>query len=102
MNLKVDFPEHLSEDCLSCIKGFFITDPKERLGCGKNGLAKLKSHPWFKSIDFELLENKQLKPPFIPTSKDKTSNKFFDQDCINSNVNDSNLVIENENFQQWS
>lgn len=87
---------------MSVIKGFFVTDPKERLGCGKNGLQKLKNHPWFKNVDFELLESKQLKPPFVPTAKDKSVNKYFDQDCINSKVDESVLHVENEHFPHWS
>eukprot|EP01084_Bolivina_argentea_P047384 87297_1 len=33
---------------------------------GANGFDEIKHHPWFDSIDWGLLENGYLKPPFIP------------------------------------
>jgi serine/threonine kinase 32 len=40
--------------------------PKHRFGHGPQGFEKLKSHSWFRGLDWESLENKTANPPFIP------------------------------------
>lgn len=52
--------EHLSPECYSLLTGF-LCDPKERLG---NDIEKIKSHPFFTSIDWTNLLS--LPPPFVP------------------------------------
>jgi len=56
---------------LQVLQGFLERDPSRRLGCksGGQGLNDIKQHPWFKSIDWELLMSKQQPPPFVPDSK---------------------------------
>ena len=41
---------------------------ESRLGCKPNGegLKDLMRHPWFKSIDWDALEAKEVLPPFVP------------------------------------
>jgi len=34
-------------------------DPNQRLGC-KNDAVEIKSHPWFKSIDWERVYKKEV------------------------------------------
>ncbi|KAJ1806037.1 hypothetical protein LPJ75_005155, partial [Coemansia sp. RSA 2598] len=58
----------VSFDCISAMRGFLQKDPTQRLGCGANGLDSIKSHPFFASINWPLLEAKQLDPPFAPSS----------------------------------
>jgi len=41
-------------------------NPQTRLGCGPEGAKEVKEHPFFKSIDWELLEKKECQPPFVP------------------------------------
>jgi hypothetical protein len=47
---------------------FLERDPNKRLGYrpGGGGMADIKSHPWFKGIDWEALYNKEVVPPFEP------------------------------------
>jgi hypothetical protein len=42
---------------------YVIIKPKKRLGY-KNDSADIKSHPFFKKIDFNLLIKKKIKSPF--------------------------------------
>jgi serine/threonine kinase 32 len=39
-----------------------------RLGCRPNGqgMTDIRRHPWFKSIDWDSLEAKEIQPPFVP------------------------------------
>lgn len=43
-------------------------NPNKRLGCvvAQNGEDAIKQHPFFKEIDWALLEQKKVKPPFKP------------------------------------
>lgn len=44
---------------------------EQRLGCRQSsGLKDLQAHPWFKTIDWDLLEAKQITPPFVPDVSD--------------------------------
>jgi serine/threonine kinase 38 len=53
----------------------FICDPEERLG--KNGVDEIKSHPFFKMINFDLLPT--YKAPWIPNLKDYYDISNFDK-----------------------
>jgi hypothetical protein len=35
-------------------------------------------HPWFEGVDWNLIFNKKIKPPFRPRLADKTDVKNFD------------------------
>lgn len=47
---------------------FMTKNPHKRLGCvaAQNGEDAIKQHPFFKEIDWVLLEQKKIKPPFKP------------------------------------
>ncbi|CEG66939.1 Putative AGC protein kinase [Rhizopus microsporus] len=64
----LQFPEKIqvSVECRQVIHGLLAKRPKDRLGHGREGLQKLKSHPWFHGLDWEQLESKKAQPPFIP------------------------------------
>ena len=43
-------------------------NPKTRLGCRGKGrdIPDIREHPWFASIDWDVLEQKEAQPPFVP------------------------------------
>lgn len=53
---------------LSSSPQFMTKNPHKRLGCvvAQNGEEAIKQHPFFKEIDWLLLEQKKIKPPFKP------------------------------------
>uniref|UniRef100_A0A672HE51 Protein kinase C n=1 Tax=Salarias fasciatus TaxID=181472 RepID=A0A672HE51_SALFA len=62
---QIRIPRSLSVKAASVLKGFLNKDPKERLGCHpQTGFADIMGHPFFRNVDWELLEQKQVVPPF--------------------------------------
>ena len=51
-----------------------INNPDERLG--KNGIEEIKSHPFFKGVDWDNIRN--TKAPFIPDIKNDYDTKYFE------------------------
>ncbi|THV07983.1 kinase-like protein [Dendrothele bispora CBS 962.96] len=66
-----DSRDKLSNEGVSALKQFMKRDPTKRLGCrpGGRGMEDIRRHPWFSSLDWEKLENKELVPPFVPDMK---------------------------------
>ncbi|XP_049876039.1 atypical protein kinase C isoform X3 [Pectinophora gossypiella] len=62
----IRIPRSLSVKAASVLKGFLNKNPVERLGCGEHGFLDIVNHPFFKSIEWEALEQKQVLPPFKP------------------------------------
>lgn len=63
----IRIPRSLSVKAASCLKGFLNKNPEERLGCHpQTGFSDIMSHIFFKAIDWEALENRQVPPPFKP------------------------------------
>ena len=52
------------------IRGLLDPLPERRMGCGPKGLREVKRHVWFKEaeLDWDAMEAKQIRPPFIPPS----------------------------------
>ena len=65
----------LSPEAKDLIKKM-ITDPNKRLG--KNGAEEIKSHPFFKGVDWENIRD-TMKPPFIPELENDYDTKYFDE-----------------------
>uniref|UniRef100_A0A3B4DY10 Protein kinase C n=1 Tax=Pygocentrus nattereri TaxID=42514 RepID=A0A3B4DY10_PYGNA len=76
------YPVWLSKEAVSILKAFMTKSPNKRLGCVvSQGLEEaIKVHPFFKEIDWVLLEQKKIKPPFKPRIKTKRDVNNFDQD----------------------
>ncbi|MBZ3873915.1 Protein kinase C epsilon type [Sciurus carolinensis] len=76
------YPVWLSKEAVSILKAFMTKNPHKRLGCvaAQNGEDAIKQHPFFKEIDWVLLEQKKIKPPFKPRIKTKRDVNNFDQD----------------------
>ena len=75
---KIRFPKNIeiSEDAKDIILNLLEKDPTKRLG-SHNGIKEIKSHPFFKSINFDLILKKEVYPPFIPQLKNKDFDDFY-------------------------
>ncbi|XP_061600605.1 protein kinase C epsilon type-like [Cololabis saira] len=76
------YPVWLSKEAVSILRAFMTKSPAKRLGCvAAQGLEEaIKVHSFFREIDWTLLEQKKVKPPFKPRIKTKRDVNNFDQD----------------------
>lgn len=60
------YRQELSPEALSLLQGLLTKEVSDRLGCGIAGISEIKSHPFFKSTDFEALARMEVKPFIRP------------------------------------
>ncbi|XP_042696299.2 U6 snRNA-associated Sm-like protein LSm1 isoform X7 [Chrysemys picta bellii] len=60
------YSDKFTEDTKAICKMLLTKDPKQRLGCGEDGAAQVKHHPFFRTINFKRLEAGVIKPSFVP------------------------------------
>ncbi|KAI9187988.1 hypothetical protein H9P43_002379 [Blastocladiella emersonii ATCC 22665] len=65
----ITYSEEMSRRMRSLLEGFLQRDPRERLGIAGAGHADLMAHSAFKRIDWDLLQQKEIEPPFVPDDR---------------------------------
>ncbi|TFK27061.1 AGC/Akt protein kinase [Coprinopsis marcescibilis] len=89
---KIRFPKGvIGEDGKQFVKGLLNRNPKHRLGAQRDA-AELKEHPFFKSIDWQLLSNKQVTPPFKPVVESDESTNNFDPEFTEADIRDPQVA----------
>ena len=86
-NSQVKFPKRikLSDEAKDVILKLLEKNPKKRLG-SQDGIEEIKKHPFFASLDFNLIEQKKLPAPFIPDLANDTDVQYFDEEFTNEDV----------------
>uniref|UniRef100_A0A8C3AHT4 Protein kinase C n=1 Tax=Cyclopterus lumpus TaxID=8103 RepID=A0A8C3AHT4_CYCLU len=76
------YPVWLSKEAVSILRAFMTKNPAKRLGCvvSQGCEEAIKAHAFFREIDWVLLEQRKVKPPFKPRIKTKRDVNNFDQD----------------------
>ena len=82
----------LSDNAKDIIKKLLNRNVKKRLG--NNGIKEIKEHPFFKDIDFNLIEQKKIPAPFVPKLNEKTDVQYFDEEFTNEQV-ETSFIAEN-------
>lgn len=80
MNDTPHYPRWLSKEAASMLSLLFIRNPKERLGMPDCSAGPIRSQAFYKNIDWDKLELKQIDPPFKPKIKSDHDISNFDKD----------------------
>lgn len=80
----VVIPESVSDDASDFLLKLLTRDPSKRL----SDPQKIKSHPWFKTLDWTKLDNKEITPPFIPKVSSDDDVNEIDPEFLKQSVQD--------------
>lgn len=109
----VRFPRTITQEARDMLRGLLHKDPNRRLGGGPRDVKEVQEHPFYITINWKLLEEKKLTPPFKPQVTSETDTRYFDSEFTGESVQltppDQGLdhlnVIQEEseiNFGQFS
>ncbi|XP_018409263.1 PREDICTED: protein kinase C iota type isoform X2 [Nanorana parkeri] len=84
---QIRIPRSLSVKAASVLKSFLNKEPKDRLGCHpQTGFADIQGHQFFRNVDWDLMEQKQVVPPFKPNICGEYGLDNFDAQFTNEPV----------------
>ncbi|KAI8137807.1 kinase-like domain-containing protein [Fennellomyces sp. T-0311] len=69
-------------DAVDLISGLLERDPSQRLGTGPDGTRAIRSHPYFKSINWSDVYHRRIIPPYVPELQSKDDCANFDEECL--------------------
>jgi protein kinase A len=84
------FPSSFTENAQSVIAGLLTKSKSRRLGAGNSGAKDVMRHPWFESVDWDKVLQKEYKAPFLPTvtcSSDASMFKGYPEEAIDNRPN---------------
>jgi serine/threonine protein kinase len=86
----LNFPASVPMDAQNLLRGLLERDERKRLGSSVADGAEIRSHPFFKDIDWEKMMRKEMTPPFVPNvSNIRDSTKYFDEEFTSERPVDS-------------
>ncbi|CAH8500198.1 unnamed protein product [Schistosoma margrebowiei] len=79
---EVTYPPNLNPDAVDILSKFLVKSPSRRLGCvpADGGELAIQRHPFFKEIDWQILEERRVRPPFRPKVRSRIDTSNFDKD----------------------
>jgi len=85
---KFSFPKSsaFDQDACDLINRLLQISPKDRLVTGESGLVGIKSHPWFRHMDWHSLLAKNTPPPWQPQVRSALDTRNFDAYGFNDKV----------------
>ncbi|KAJ1107798.1 hypothetical protein NDU88_005187 [Pleurodeles waltl] len=109
LNDEVVYPAWLPQDATGILKAFMHKNPSKRLGSqSQGGERAIQQHQFFQEIDWDLLRQRKIEPPFKPRIKSKEDVNNFDQDFIKEDpvltpIDESLLPMINQSeFENFS
>ncbi|KAK5153774.1 hypothetical protein LTR04_006170 [Oleoguttula sp. CCFEE 6159] len=76
---KVRYPSAMSSEARDLIGSLCTVDTSKRLGNIKGGAGAVKSHPWFRQIDWDALYHRRIQGPIVPHLRGPADTRNFDE-----------------------
>ncbi|ORZ19717.1 kinase-like domain-containing protein [Absidia repens] len=68
LDCRIDWPDGFDPVIMDLLLGLLTPNVAQRYrGTNNDGYRDIKQHPWFASIDFDLVFRRQVMPPYIPS-----------------------------------
>uniref|UniRef100_A0A4W3K6S4 protein kinase C n=1 Tax=Callorhinchus milii TaxID=7868 RepID=A0A4W3K6S4_CALMI len=80
VNDEVRYPRFLSTEAIAVMRRLLRRNPERRLGSSERDAEEVKKQPFFREIDWEGLLSKKVKPPFVPTIRNREDVSNFDEE----------------------
>nr|XP_023672451.1 serine/threonine-protein kinase N2 isoform X2 [Paramormyrops kingsleyae] len=80
VNDEVRYPRFLSTEAISIMRRLLRRNPERRLGAGERDAEEVKRHPFFRTVDWNGLLAKRVRPPFVPTIQSREDVSNFDEE----------------------
>eukprot|EP00731_Ephydatia_muelleri_P022459 Em0015g42a len=71
-------PTNASQELIDLLCGLLEKDPAKRLGCKGRGSEELKELPFFRSVNWEDVLSKKVRPPLLPPRGEVNAADAFD------------------------
>lgn len=85
LRAKFDLPKSFSVNLRNLLSRLLVVDISQRFGCTRKDLQDLKTHKWFRELNWRDVELQNAKPPLKPDVKmtgDTSNFRFFMEDKI--------------------
>jgi protein kinase X len=76
---KTEWPRYINDVAKDLIKKLLVNDRTKRLGAMKNGSEDIKSHKWFKGVDWATVDQRRMTPPIVPRVNHSGDTHNFDK-----------------------
>jgi serine/threonine protein kinase len=80
------YPQHMGRDAIHLTSSLLIKDPKRRLGASQADAEEIKSHPFFRNVDWQAMLEKRVPVPYVPRFKGKLDVSHFDDEFTNEPI----------------
>ncbi|KAI9032621.1 kinase-like domain-containing protein [Phycomyces nitens] len=88
-NKKLLVPYYISSIAKDLLVKLLRKNPNVRLGNGENGIQQIKSHHFFRKIDWKKLKDRKVTPPIVPVVTDPMLAENFDEKFTSEVIKDS-------------
>ncbi|KAI6224816.1 hypothetical protein M3Y95_00792400 [Aphelenchoides besseyi] len=109
LNERPYFPKSLGKEAAKCLSALFDRNPNTRLGMPDCPDGPIRTHAFFRGVDWKKFEARQIPPPYRPTVKAANDTSNFDDDftqerAVLTPIQDKTLLasIDPEVFANFS
>jgi len=74
------YPIHMPRDSVSILQKLLTREPELRLGSGPTDAQEIMSHAFFRNINWEDIQDRDVQPPFQPQISNPTDTSNFDRE----------------------
>ena len=99
---RLAYSTNVSEDARDLIDKLLCADPAQRLGCRAKGTMEIKSHPWLKDVDWNLLIQKRVTPPIDPMKTTLNFSAEFTSKSVDEVMSRLKSSAEGPVFPGWN